>query len=641
MATWSILASPDTRWPANEHATEHIERFPRERMSSTVDFPAAPASARFGVRGVLYGVTLLVAACSLLYELLLAQTLAALLGDTVLRYSITIGCYLGALGIGAMLCGEQPRAAGPRLARVEVGLSIVGGAAVPLFYLLDGVQRHLYLSDGPLGYTAWAPVGFLACTHLVIVAIGLLSGFEIPLLLQLGREAGVAGPNRILAVDYFGALLASVSFPLLLLPGPGLFATGFGVALLNAVAALVVARVWARRARDTTVAACATAIALVGALAATPALEQHFLKTYYYSRNIETFADLLEPNERPDIEHYQSRYQSIDIVREPATDQWLLDLLLEPADGRPKDVWLYLDGEYQLFSAVEAVYHEWFVHGAIQARGSPPHHALVLGGGDGLVVREVLKYPQLERVVHVELDPEMLRLRREHPALAALNDGAYDDPRLETVEADAFEWIRRSDDTFDAIFIDMPLPKDYNLSKVYSREFYAAVRARLAPDGVLAVDAPDSMCTDPESDWGRYRSTLAAAGFRGIHAMVSRVHPETARARTLLEEIDTMTIIADRGRRDLSEKAARAALRKSMERAAARIDENEFILAFHSNRAPRKTWSDMGVPLRVFGPEQLPLAFVEDCPRYADASLVNSVVRPTLPRIMLESMRLR
>jgi predicted membrane-bound spermidine synthase len=314
---------------------------------------------------------------------------------------------------------------------------------------------------------------------------------------------------------------------------------------------------------------------------------------------------------------------------------------MEPADNHPKDLWLYLDGEYQLFSAVEAIYHEWFVHGAVQARGSPPCHALVLGGGDGLVVRELVKYSRLERLVHVELDREMLRLRREHPALAALNDNAYDDPRVETVVADAFEWVRRSRDTFDAIFIDMPLPKDYNLSKVYSREFYAAVRARLAPGGVLVVDAPDSLCTDPESDWDRYRSTVAAAGFGGIHAMVSRVHPQTARARTLLAELDTMTVVVDRELRELSENAARAALHGSLERAAARIEQNEFILAFHSDRAPHTTWREMGVPLRVFGPEQLPLAFVEDCPRYADASLVNSVVRPTLPRLVLDSMRIR
>ena len=77
---------------------------------------------------------------------------------------------------------------------------------------------------------------------------------------------------------------------------------------------------------------------------------------------------------------------------------------------------LYLNRDYQVYSGVDEYYHEWFVHAPVQAVGKPPRRALVLGGGDGLALRELVAYESLERIVHVELDPVMTQLAAEHPS---------------------------------------------------------------------------------------------------------------------------------------------------------------------------------------------------------------------------------
>jgi spermidine synthase len=257
---------------------EYLRGHPAEALAA----PAAHATVHPMSRPqmtLLYLVTLVVAMCSIIYELLLAQTLSALLGNTVLRYSITIGCYLGALGIGALLCGSHRNDAGRQLIRVELALSALGGVAVPLFYFLDVVQRFAYMQAavGSIWETL-PPVLFLLSSHAVIVGIGLLSGFEVPLLLALGEELQPRSTNKLLAVDYFGALVGSVLFPLLLLRSFGLLATGFTVALVNACAALLLVIRHAERQWVWAGLMSAGIVAtLAGALTVSSHIEQYFL----------------------------------------------------------------------------------------------------------------------------------------------------------------------------------------------------------------------------------------------------------------------------------------------------------------------------------------------------------------------------
>jgi spermidine synthase len=611
------------------------------------DATALPRSR--GGMAVLYGVTLVVAACSIIYELLLAQTLSALLGNTVLRYSITIGCYLGALGVGALLCSRTGGDAGRRLSRIEIELSVLGGLAVPALYALDMVQRFVYLHApaGSLGESV-APALFLLASHAIIVAIGLLSGFEVPLLLALGEGLQPGATNRVLGVDYFGALVGSVLFPVVLLRSLGLIAGGFAVGLLNAVTAALLI-VWTRGRPRLGLGLLSGAVVawMICGLAGSGRIEQYFLKKLYYAEDATSPRALFAlQGGRPDIERYRSPYQTIDLVRDTREEQWIYDLISTKQDAMPEypaDLWLYLDHRYQLFSGVAEVYHEWFVHAPVQASGRVPRDVLVLGGGDGLALREVLKYGAIRRVVQVEIDPVMLSLARAHPQLSLMNGGALGDARVEIVRADAFGWLQETADLFDAVYIDMPDPDDYDVSLVYSREFYAMVRHHLRPDGFVAVDTPNADCTVPEHLWNVYSSTLRAAGFETVVPMLTVIDADAPNIAPVADEVAweaAVDVPAPGGRRiRLSEAQTRDYVRGTFaEELGANVQE--FTLAFPAARSINVTWrDDLAVPTHLFGRWQLPAAFTVTCPAIYDAASVNSALRPVLPELHLVSMR--
>lgn len=237
-----------------------------------------------------YLITLTVAYCSIVYELLMAQTLSALMGNTVLRYSVTIGVYLASLGIGAMLCkkGDEQNTT-DRLIRVEIWLSIIGGLSVLLLCSFDVVHRFLgnnfeFLSQGS-GASFRLALFFIA-SHAIIVIIGILSGFEIPLLIALGEARKPNSMNIVLGVDYFGSLLGAVLFPLVLLPQLGLFAVAYITGLLNAAACglLLIFKPATQKIRFARMTG-AVAVGLLLLLVFTAHTHRFFLEKLYYFKN--------------------------------------------------------------------------------------------------------------------------------------------------------------------------------------------------------------------------------------------------------------------------------------------------------------------------------------------------------------------
>jgi spermidine synthase len=181
----------------------------------------------------------------------------------------------------------------------------------------------------------------------------------------------------------------------------------------------------------------------------------------------------------------------------------------------PPDTRLFLNGDLQFSSRDEYRYHEALVHPAL---AGPRLRVLVLGGGDGLALREVLRYPDVREVVEVELDPAVVRLARTDPRLRALNQGALDDPRVRIVHADAFEWLRHPEEQaaagYDVIIVDLPDPDSTATAKLYSTEFYALARRTLAPGGRLAVQA-GSPYFAPET-FSCVLSTVRSAGLAAV-----------------------------------------------------------------------------------------------------------------------------
>ncbi|MEL6535883.1 MAG: spermidine synthase, partial [Bacteroidota bacterium] len=166
----------------------------------------------------------------------------------------------------------------------------------------------------------------------------------------------------------------------------------------------------------------------------------------------------------------QSRYQKLVIT------QW------------KNHYWLYLNGNLQLSTLDEALYHEPLVHPAMLLHGHP-QRVLVLGGGDGFAVREILKHPTVEQVILVDLDPAMTELGLNHPAMTLYNGHSLEDPRVEIRNQDGFTYMEETLDFFDVILIDLPDPKSTDLARLYSREMYRLCERHLTPNGVLVTQA--------------------------------------------------------------------------------------------------------------------------------------------------------
>jgi spermidine synthase len=164
-------------------------------------------------------------------------------------------------------------------------------------------------------------------------------------------------------------------------------------------------------------------------------------------------------------------------------------------------------------------YHEALVHPALATIPSR-ERILVLGGGDGLGVREILRYPDVKEIVLVDIDKEMVELCRTNVHLRQVNQGALDSPKLRKVYRDAWAYVREARGHFNAIIVDFPDPSNEKVAKLYSLAFYRQARHLLAADGVMAVQST-SPYFSPGAFWCIHR-TLKEAGLTvvPIHAYV-------------------------------------------------------------------------------------------------------------------------
>jgi len=419
----------------------------------------------------------------------------------------------------------------------------------------------------------------------------------------------------------------------------GLLASGAVVGLVNASVLLLVLGVWRNRVKFRLLApAIATFVALFLLVLNASLVEQHFLHKFYFEGLDDDFFELFSPHfGSARVQRYRSAYQRIDLIRATNPNQWVYDLLSDKRDrypDYPRDLWLYLDRHFQVFSGSDEFYHEWFVHAAIQARGSPPNRSLVLGGGDALVIKTLLNYPHIEQIVQVELDPEIIRLAREHPALSRMNRGAPNDPRVRVVQADAFQWLLRNPQRFDSIFIDMPYVRNYNLSLVYSREFYALARKHLSPNGFIAIDAPSSWCGENDTLWSIYYSTLRSAGFATVLPYVTQFDIDAPRLKRRLAEI------ADQQEQKAGVEDRLDALRTRISDILPELPKQEFVLAFINAQPISRRYRDMGQQTLAFDEHHYKLAFQPACVRgeVFGSEKVNSIARPTFPPLELVGM---
>lgn len=409
-----------------------------------------------------------VAICGLVYELLAGTLGSYLLGDSVTQFSLVIGLYLSAMGVGAWLSRRLDTDLARRFLEIELAVAVVGGISAPVLFLAFGSVAH-----------------FQIVLLAFVFAIGVLVGLELPLLMRLleGQIAFKDIVSRVLTFDYIGALAAALMFPLVLVPHLGLVRSSLLMGTANAAVALwgtwlLAPRLGKQAVVSVRVRAILVLLAMVVGLAVAD--------TFTTWAEDEMYAD-------PIVYTESTPYQRIVVTQNRAGFQ------------------LFLNGNLQFSSADEYRYHESLVHPAMAAADAPPRRVLVLGGGDGLALREILAHPSVEHVTLVDLDPAMTSLARKFPALAVLNRASFLDKRVTVVNDDASVWIDEHTDAWDVIIVDFPDPNTFALGKLYTKAFYRRLLARLSPGGAVSVQATSPLFAR-KSYWCIIE-TMRAAGF--------------------------------------------------------------------------------------------------------------------------------
>ena len=391
---------------------------------------------------------MLIATNGVIYELLIAGYSSYLLGDSITQFSLTIGIFMSSMGVGSWLTQRVERDLERRFIEVELWLSLIGGPAV---FLL--AMAHIYTRV----YT-WVMFA-------LIVILGVLIGFEIPLVTRVVHRFGnlKKAIANVLSFDYIGALVGSLLFPLFFLPTLGFTRTSFFIGALNLCIALlnivVFKEVLGTSRRYLWICSVAIGIFLaVGFVYSTGWIED--------ARERSTGQKLVYLHHSP--------YQHIRLIRD----------IRHPK----KPYRLYINGEHQFSTDSERRYHEALVHPAMSMVSSHKR-VLLLGGGDGLALREIWRYPDVKEVVMVDLDPAMTLFAKKHKLLRKLNEGSLEDKRLKIVNTDAFLYIKKKRTPFNVVILDLPVPTQIALSKLYTVSFYKTLRKIVHKDGVAVTEA--------------------------------------------------------------------------------------------------------------------------------------------------------
>lgn len=409
-----------------------------------------------------------IATCGLIYELLAGTLSSYVLGDSVSQFSIIIGIYLFAMGVGSYLSKFIDKNVAEKFVEIELCVAVIGGFSAPL----------LFLTFANLSY-------FSIVLYGVVFVIGMLVGLEIPLLMRILKDELDFKDlvSRVLAFDYIGALVASLLFPMFLVPKLGLNRTSLLFGMLNAAVGiwgtwlllpLIKRNVVLMRVKGAVILAL-LAIAFIKADRLTTLAEDAlFVDNIIYAKS--------------------SPYQRIVVTK-----------------GKTGYA-LFLNGNLQFNSFDEYRYHEALVHPGFAAFSGDAKRVLLLGGGDGLALREVEKYPSVEFIQVVDLDAEMTKLSTAVPALGELNRHSFTDPRVHVVNADAFVWLDSDPaEPFDIAIVDFPDPNNFALGKLYTTRFYNLLKAKLRPDSAVVVQATSPLIA--RNSFWCVMKTLESAGF--------------------------------------------------------------------------------------------------------------------------------
>lgn len=441
--------------------------------------------------------SIVLAFCSIVYELLLSNTLALVTGNYVFWQAMTIGVYVGGLGVGSFK-SEKLVDTYRSLMRAELWLSFFGAISVVFVYLFHTLLKYfdtlIFFTNGNFSSSAYASnmivakVMFFLIIQSLVFLIGYFSGFEIPLLMRmraLQTDVNEKEEHFILGISYLGTLLGTLAFAYILLPKFDVIKTSVFVSSLNLIVCIYFAYRYNRsQVQKNFVFSGLIFIIIFSVFMNERIITQRFLKFFYYNQelfskiNVDLKDSLKKIDRLQDIERIKSDYQYIDFLK--------VYYKTDIPDDNP--FMMALDTKFQFATNTELYYHQAFAHIPFILNGSVAKNVLVLGGGDGFLVRELLKHPEIENIRIIELDNKVVEFAKTR--YADRNKNSLSDPRVHLEINDAFYILRNSKLNYDAIFIDFPYPNNFDLAKLYSVEFYKYVYNALSDNGFVVFDAP-------------------------------------------------------------------------------------------------------------------------------------------------------
>lgn len=411
--------------------------------------------------------TVLVAFCSIIYELVLAQTLTVIYGGSVVRYSVTIGLYLFSLGLGSWFCEKMPQDKLIVFVVIELLLSLLGSYSV-LFVFISSQFQYDY------------PTIVAFISYFPILSIGFLSGMEIPLLTSLSINDRF---SKVLSFDYFGALIGTVTFALYLYPKLGLIYTALIVGATNVVISAyfftkIEKKFSTYRVLQMGVFTCV--ILSITTLFYGKTIEDYVIKKYKVSWIENKFASTDVSIDKITInDSFFTPYQNVTFFEIERTAPYLNKLTKV----------LTLDNSIQISDDFIEEFHYGFLSFPLLYLNKTKLRVAIIGGGDGLLIATLLKTGRIESIDHIDIDKDFVDYMTQHPYYRTLNSEAWNSQLVHTTHEDAFSFFRKNAFTqekkYDLILSDLPNLNSDKLLYLYSSEFLEFCQRSLAKDGIF------------------------------------------------------------------------------------------------------------------------------------------------------------
>lgn len=402
-----------------------------------------------------------ISTCGLIYELIAGALASYLLGDSIMQFSLIIGIYLFSMGVGSYLSKFIKSNLINKFIEIEILIGLIGGMSAPLLFLLFDVVEY-----------------FEVYLYFFVFVIGVLVGLEIPLLMIILKDKFQFNElvSNVFTFDYIGALIASILFPVFFIPYLGLIETSLIFGIVNVLVAIIMSFAFKNLIRNSKFlrfkAYFSVTLLIIALFFSGKILS-------YSERNLYGENVVLSKN---------SKYQRIVLTHER------------------EDYRLYLNNNLQFSTLDEYRYHEMLVHPAMSFSKNIDS-VLILGGGDGMAVREVLKYKDVKSITLVDLDKEMTSLFKNNKLLRRFNKNSLRNDKLEIINNDAFVWLKSCKIKYDVVIIDFPDPSNFSLGKLYSTFFYSNLKKILKQETVVVVQSTSPYFA-PKSFWC-INSTLA------------------------------------------------------------------------------------------------------------------------------------